>query len=182
MVAYGKTKTSSAFKLLARARELDFDIANKISKQIQNYELDKKHALENNADDPDYRVDEDVHITDYVEDEYLPLVEESKQYQGIVVSIAPHPCGHITWHKDLREEIGLVRIKDKLCAYIDGVTADKIGLVKSDLLRVDVVKIIADTFKLAGLPVMPVDELLKAIENDSDVWDLYAKGYTQGLK
>ena len=89
LVAYGKTKTSSAFKLLARARDLDFDVANTVSKQIQNYELDKKHAIENNSDDPDYNVDDDVHIEDYVEDQYLPLVDESKQYQGIVVSIAP---------------------------------------------------------------------------------------------
>ena len=89
LVAYGKTKTSSAFKLLARARDLDFDIANTVSKQIQNYELDKKHAIENNSDDPDYNVDDDVHIETYVEDQYLPLVEDSKQYQGIVVSISP---------------------------------------------------------------------------------------------
>lgn len=181
LVAYGKTKTSSAFKLLARARDLDFDTANIVSKQIQNYELDKKHALENNADDPDYDVNDDVNIADYVEDEYLPLVEESKQYQGIVVSIAPHPCAHLTYHKDMREEIGVVRLKDKYCLYIDGVTADRLGYVKSDLLRVDVVKIIADTFKQAGLPVMTVDQLMEAIKDDPAVWDLYAKGFTQGL-
>ena len=181
LVAYGKTKTSSAFKLLARARNLDFDVANAISKQIQNYELDKKHALENNVDDPDYNVDNDIRIENYVEEQYLPLVEDSKQYQGIVVSIAPHPCAHLTYHKDMREEIGVVRIKDKYCLFIDGVTADKLNYVKSDLLRVDVVKIIADSFKLAGLPVMPVDELLEKIKDDPLVWDLYAKGYTQGL-
>ena len=133
LVAYGKTKTSSAFKLLARARDLDFNVANAISKQIQNYELDKKHAIENNADDPDYDVDDDVKMERYVEDEYLPLVEESKKYQGIIVSIAPHPCAHLTYHKDMREEIGVVKIKDKYCLFIDGVTADRLGYVKSDL-------------------------------------------------
>lgn len=81
----------------------------------------------------------------------------------------------------MREEIGVVKIKDKYCLYIDGATADKLNYVKSDLLRVDVVKIIADTFKLAGLPVMPVDQLLEYIQNDPAVWDLYAKGFTQGL-
>ena len=181
LVAYGKTKTSSAFKLLARARDLDFNVANAISKQIQNYELDKKHAIENNVDDPDYDVDDDVKMERYVEDEYLPLVEESKKYQGIIVSIAPHPCAHLTYHKDMREEIGVVRIKDKYCLFIDGVTADRLGYVKSDLLRVDVVKVIADTFKQAGLPVMTVDQLMEAIKNDPAVWDLYAKGFTQGL-
>ena len=46
---------------------------------------------------------------------------------------------------------------------------------------VDVVKIIAETYKRAGLPVMTVDELLNAVANDSDVWRLYWNGFTQGL-
>lgn len=81
----------------------------------------------------------------------------------------------------MREEIGLIRVKDKFCLFIDGVTADKLGYVKSDLLRVDVVKIIADSFAAAGLPVMSVDELLEAIKTDQAVWDLYKNGFTQGL-
>lgn len=181
LVAYGKNKTSSAFKLLARARNLDFEIANNISKQIQVYELDKKHAIENNSDDPDYDVDDDIHLEDYIEPQYLNLVNESKQYQGIIMNISPHPCAHLTYHKDLREEIGIIRVKEKMCLFIDGITADKIGFVKSDMLRVDVVKIIADSFKAAGLPVMSVDELLENIKTDKAVWDLYANGFTQGL-
>ena len=89
MVAFGSVKTLSAFKLLARARELDFDTSNAISKQIQNYELDVKHAIENNSDDPDYDVDDDVRIDSYVDTQYLDLVEESKQYKGIITSISP---------------------------------------------------------------------------------------------
>ena len=93
LVAYGKTKTSSAFKLLARARNLDFEIANTISKQIQVYELDKKHAIENNADDPDYNVDDDIILEDYIDPQYLPLVNESKKYQGIILNISPQVMG-----------------------------------------------------------------------------------------
>lgn len=133
MIAHGKTKTSSAFKLLARARDLDFEISNAISKQIQAYELDKKHAIEENEDDPDYDVDDDIHLEDYVDEQYMPIVEDSKQYQGIVVTISPHPCAHLTYHEDLREAIGVLKLKDKICLYIDGVTADKLNYVKSDL-------------------------------------------------
>lgn len=50
-----------------------------------------------------------------------------------------------------------------------------------DLLRVDVVKIINDAFAAAGESVMPAEELIKAVKDDPAVWDLYAKGYTQGL-
>ena len=50
-----------------------------------------------------------------------------------------------------------------------------------DFLRVDVVKIISEAFKLAGLEVMSVDDLLAAVKDNEEVWDLYAKGFTIGL-
>ena len=135
MVAFGKTKVSSAFKLLARARDLDFETSNEISKQIQNYELDRKHAIENNQDDEDYDVDEEVKIEDYVDKKYMNLVDDSKQYQNIVINLSPHPCGHITYNSDLREDIGVIRLKaktgnkePKICVYMDGVRADQLGL------------------------------------------------------
>ena len=62
---------------------------NNISKQIQNYEMDVKHAIENNMDDSDYNVDDDVNIGSYVDEQYLDLIEASKQYKGIITSISP---------------------------------------------------------------------------------------------
>lgn len=188
MIAYGTAKTLSAFKLLARARDLDFDTSNIVSKQIQNYELDVKHAKENNQDDPDYDVDDDVKIEDYVEEQYLNLIEDSKQYKGIVTNLSPHPCAHLLLDKDIREEIGVIRVKAKsgnkeavYAAYIDGASADAYGYLKCDMLKVDVVKVIASTFEACGLPVMTVDELLEKVKDDQPVWDLYAKGFTMGL-
>ena len=181
MIAYGTAKTLSAFKLLAKARNIDFDTANAVAKQIQNYELDVKHAIENNADDAEYNVDDDVQIESYVEEKYIDLINDSKQYKGIVVSWSPHPCGHLLLDKDIRREIGVVKIKDLYCAYIDGATADAYGYLKLDFLTVMVVKIISETFKTIGIPMMTVDELLDKCQDDKAVWDLYAKGFTQGL-
>ena len=188
MIAYGTAKTLSAFKLLARARDLDFETANEVAKQIQNYEIDVKHAKENNADDPDYDVDSDIEIKDYIDTKYIKLIEESKKYKGIITSLSPHPCAHILSDKDLRREIGIIRVKSKTgtkdaiyAAYIDGKTADSYNYLKADFLRVDVVKIISDAFKMAGLPVMSVDELLEAVKDDKEVWNLYANGFVMGL-
>ena len=182
MINYGTTKTLSAFKMLAKARNLDFTLANEVSKQIKAYELDVKHAIENNTDDPDYNVDEDVQIDSYVEEQYLDLIDASKKYQGIILSLGPHPCAHLLLDKDIRREIGVVRIKgDKIVTYIDGTTADGYGYLKLDLLRVIVVEIIAKTFQRINLPVMDVDKLLDKVKNDSNVWNLYANRYTQGL-
>lgn len=188
MIAYGKNKTLSAFKMLARARNLDFETSNVVSKQIQNYEMDRKHAIENNQDDPDYNVDDDVHIETYVEEKYIDLIKDSKQYQNIIVSISPHPCAHLIYHTDLREEIGVIRLKAKsgnrepqMCLMIDGTTADNYGYVKSDLLRVDVVKFINDTFASVGREVMTADELVEAVKDDKEIWALYENGFTMGL-
>ena len=187
MIAFGTCKTLSAFKLLARARDLDFETSNAVSKQIQVYETEVKHAKENNQDDPDYDVDLDVRIEDYVNKEYIPLIEDSAAYKGIVTNFSPHPCGHLVYHKDLRREIGVIRSKAKTgnkkpvyCAYIDGATADSMGYCKSDLLRVDVVKTISDTFAMIGKPVMPVDELLQEAEKDPSIWNILADGFTMG--
>lgn len=182
MVAYGKTKTSSAFKLLARARNLDFALANEISKELASYERALSIAIDENSDDPMYNPEDDVDINDYVDSKYLPLIEESKTYRNIIVSVAPHPCAHLTYHSDLRRDIGVIRVKDKLCLYIDGATADHLNYVKSDLLRVDVVKGIDSCFKEIGQDVIPVKELLEKIKDNDKIWDLYAKGFTQGLK
>jgi len=99
-----------------------------------------------------------------------------------------HPCAHLLSDKDLRREIGIIRVKSKTgskepvyAAYIDGKTADSYNYLKADFLRVDVVKVISDTFKLIGQPVMSVDELLNAVKDDKEVWRLYSDGFTMGL-
>ena len=181
MIAYGTAKTLSAFKLLAKARDIDFDTANAVAKQINTYELDVKHALENNQDDPDYNVAEDIQIESYIDDKYIGLINESKQYRGIITSYGPHPCAHLLLDRDIRREVGVVKVKDLYCAYIDGATADAYGYLKLDFLTVVVVKIISETFKQIGLPMMTVDELLDKCKDDKEVWKLYATGMTQGL-
>lgn len=50
-----------------------------------------------------------------------------------------------------------------------------------DLLRVDVVKIINETFRAVNRPVLTADELVAAVKDDPAIWALYADGYTLGL-
>ena len=182
MIKYDTAKTLAAFKLLAKARDLDFETSNAVSKQIQNYEQDVKHAIENNADDPEYNVDDDVSIESYVEDQYLDLINDSKQYKKVILTRSPHPCAHILLDRDLRREVGVVRLKgDLLAANIDGGTADAYGYLKLDFLTVTVVELISSVFKEIGIPMMDVGELLAKTEGDNNVWSLYANGFTQCL-
>ena len=182
MIKYDTAKTLAAFKLLAKARDIDFETSNEVSKQIQNYELDVKHALDNNQDDPDYNVDDDVQIDSYVDEKYLDLINDSKQYQKVILNISPHPCAHLLLDRDIRREIGVIRLKnDLIAANIDGATADAYGYLKLDFLTVTVVELISKTFKEIGKPMMDVGELIEITKGDKKVWDLYAKGFTQCL-
>lgn len=140
MIAFGKLQTLAAFKMLARAKNIDPQTANEVSKQLSEYSLARKRAIDNNSDDPEYNVDEDIQIENYVDEKYTQLIEDSKMYTGIISSLAPHPCARLVYHKDLRREIGLISLKPKegktertICACIEGATADNAGLCKIDL-------------------------------------------------
>lgn len=181
MVAFGKLAALSAWKMYARAKDLDFDVANEVSEQIKRYEAAIKYA----EDDEDK---DEILLEDYVSAEYYPLVEESKQYTGIINSISPHPCAHLLLDKDIRREIGVIRLKPKAgskedlyAAYIDGAQADALGYIKMDFLRVDTVGITADAFHAANVPIPSIDELLTLTKDDQAVWSMYSKGLTMGL-
>ncbi len=188
MIALNTLKSLSAFKMLAKVKNIDFATANEISKELSAYELDMKHAIENNSDDPDYDVNDDVQLENYVDEKYLSLIDESKQFKNIVTSVAPHPCAHLVYHKDLRSEIGIIRLKPKpgskeptYCVYIDGATADAQLYVKSDLLRVDVVEIINNVFKRVGMNTLSPQQLLEEVDKHPEVYDIYANGFTQSV-
>lgn len=177
MSAFGTLKTLSAWKMYARAHNIPFEISNAVSESLDRYEKAIKYADEE---------EEPPELSEYVEKEYLQLVEESAKYRGVIDSISPHPCAHLIYDGDIRREIGVVRTKSKdeeprYATYIDGETASKYGYLKIDFLLVDVVRIIYEAFKSIGREVPSVDELLKLTERDAKTWDMYAKGYTMGL-
>lgn len=62
MIAFGTFKKKSAFKLYARAKGLNFDIANEISEQIGKYEDAVKYADDDEKDEID--------LYDYVDKKY----------------------------------------------------------------------------------------------------------------
>ena len=138
MIAYGTFKRKSGFKLYAKSQNLDFDIANEVSKQLENYENDLKYA----EDDEQDLID----VYDYVDEKYHHLIKESEKYTGIISDKKPHPCGHLIYQGNIKEEIGLIRIKSEstkkevIVALIDGDIAERKKFLKNDLLKVDVVK------------------------------------------
>lgn len=131
MIAYGTMKRLSAWKMYCRASNVDFEIANQISDSLKRYELDVKHADEDEVDSID--------VYDYVPKEYHEQLRMSEKYLGMIDSVSPHPCAFLLSNGDIRREIGIFRLNAKngkkgvtYSAFIDGATADAYGYLKED--------------------------------------------------
>ena len=180
MVAFGTLKRLSAWKMYCRATDVPFDTANTISDALKRYELDAKHADEEERDA--------ISAYDYVPPEYHEQLRMSEKYLGMIDSISPHPCAFLLCQNDIRREIGIFRLNAKggkkgivYAAFIDGATADGYGYLKEDLLAVDVVKVNADIYRRIGTAQPDVPKLMEMVDGDRATWDMYAKGYTLGL-
>ena len=151
MIAYGTMQMGEAFRNVCRTHGLNYDEYNEIAKNVEDYADNKK---------------------------WKPYIDEAQKYIDVVVSASPHPCAYCLDNKDLRAEYGVVRIGDKLCVMITSSEADEYKMLKDDFLVVTVYKLIDETFKLIGKPIITVRELLSSVKDDERIWDIFSKGLT----
>jgi len=179
MIAYGTMKAKSAWKMYARAKNINFDLANIVSEQIEKYEKALLHAEEHEKDE--------IKITDYVDEEYHEFLEESKHYLGIVSDVKIHPCAYLLYQGNIRKEIGLIKIKssaskkEHLCTIMDGKWAEEYKFFKNDLLKVNVVELIKKVYQRIGIEPHEERELVEICKNNKKVWDVYRNGWTMGI-
>lgn len=179
MIAFGTCKKKSAFKLYARAQNMDFDLANTISAQIEKYDEALKYADDDEKND--------INIYDYVDEQYHSYIDASKKYQGIIMDKKKAPCAYLLYSGSIREEIGLIKCKSEttkkeyMTAVIDGAIAENYKFLKNDILKVDVVLLVDMIYKRIGIKPHTVNELMELVKNDPLVWGIYANGYTMGV-
>ena len=179
MIAFGTLKKKAAFKMYARAKKLDFDIANKISDQISKYDTAMKYADDDEKDD--------INIYDYVDEEYRDYIKKSEVYWGLIVSKSKAPCAYLLYQGSIRRQIGLIKCKSEttkkeyITTVIDGAVAEKYKFLKNDWLIVDTVTLTDAIFKRIGIKPLTVDELSDAVKNNDAVWNIYANGLTCGV-
>lgn len=173
LIAVGKLKLKSAFKMLARAKDINPQLANKITKQIDSYELAKKHS------------ESEVNITKFIDNEYLNLLKECNKYLGIVDSFSPHPCACSLYDGDMIADYGVIRLKstqrgskENFCCLLESSTMDSYGIVKNDWLVADSIALIQEIYDEIGIERPTINKLLELIEHDEKTWDIYAKGIT----
>ena len=176
LMAIEKLKEKAAWQLYAGANDVKPEDANQISKYLDEYNRALKYA------DDDEK--EDIHVEDYIPEEYIELFKQSNEYQGITINLKVHACGHFIFDGDIRREVGLISAvsettgKRTICAAIEGGFLDEFGYVKEDFLIVDSVSLTYKFFHSIGMEVPTFDELRKMIDGDKATWDIYAKGIT----
>lgn len=151
MYAPGTMQMSEAFRNVCRSKGMDFDEFNDVAKNLESYENDEK---------------------------WKPIIEEANKYVGTIVSGSVHPCAHILSDKNLLYEYGVTRLGENLCVLITSSEADEYKVLKNDYLIVKVWKLIDETFKEIGKPIIPANQLLNEIKNDQKIWDLFKNGIT----
>ena len=175
LLALGTLKFKAAWKMYARAYNVEPDTANEVSKQIDRYETAKKHAEDG----------ETVDIHKYIEPKYQELVDGCKKYLGIYDTAKGHPCGCLCYEGDIESDIGISLCKSEatgkevLVANIESGTIDSFGYLKQDYLIVDSIGLTYDIYKEAGIEPFTVNQLLEKIAHDDATWQIYADGYTQ---
>jgi len=173
MVSYGTMKISAAWKLYAKSQGVPFEIANGISDQIKRYEDTLKHTDEDDKDSVD--------VMDFIDHQYEDIFRKSADYRGLIVSWSIAPCSYLLYQGSIRKQFGLVKVKDHLCAAIDGHWAEENHFLKNDILKVSCVEQIYDSYASAGVDLPDVDQLLKMCPPEDSAWKLYEKGCTQCL-
>lgn len=181
LIAFGTLKFKSAWKMYARAYDVEPSDADIVSKQIDKYEDKLKHA---ERDETTGELLEEVNIHDFVEEKYWNLLEGCKKYLGVKDSRKGHPCGCLATNLNVEEEVGVILCKSEttkkevLVACIESGNIDYFGWLKQDFLLVDVVRTTNAIYERLGMKPHTIKELLELTNGDKATWDIYAKGLT----
>lgn len=151
MYAPGTMQISEAFRNVCRSKNMSFDEFNHVAKNLEEYQ-----------DDPKWKL----------------IIEEANRYVGTIISGSVHPCAHILSNTNLLYEYGVTRLGENVCVLITSSEADEYKVLKNDYLIVTVWKLIDETFKEIGIPIIKANELLNKIKDDQRIWDLFKNGIT----
>ena len=149
MVSYKPMQESSAFRLWCKSLGLNIKEYNDIAMDLDNYREDPR---------------------------WKQIIEDSKNFVGVIESIAPSPCSVLLLDKPISREVGLIKVGDVMCCALDGYYCDVYKYLKNDYLIVSVYSLISKTYKLIG---RPIDNIQTLLENcDDKVWQLFKDGIT----
>lgn len=180
MCLFGTLQKAAAFRVAGRALGKDESFMNGGSEQIKSFV-----KLYENAEEDEK---EELDIYKYVDSIYHDCLKKSEDYIGMVGTIGPHPCAYLITNGDILRDFGIIRIKSDtgqrplvFAVLSDGSTLERFGMLKEDVLRVDIVSILESAYRKVGIPMPSVSELIELTKGDKETWRMYSDGLTLGL-
>ena len=109
---------------------------------------------------------------------YPKLFKYVDMVNGCIVSVGNHPCGLIVAPHSINDRLGVFTTSTDTVtiSQINMKEIDSLNYVKLDLLKLDTIELIADTCKLANIPMITPDNI---DITDVKVWDSMRDDTTQ---
>ena len=158
MISWKPLQSSSAFRLYCKSQGLKVEEYNDVAINLGE-------------------------IKDYKDSQYMKepkwkkLIEESRDFVGVIEGISESPCSMCLYFKNISEEIGLIKTPNgNICCLLDKDNCDKYKYLKNDYLTVKVWDIIRKVFNLVNQKVPTINEFNNML--DEKTFDIYKNGLT----
>ncbi len=175
IITFGTLKAKAAVKDVARVMGLGFEQANELTKLIPTelkITLDK--ALER---EPELRKQYETNAT------IRHVLDIGRKLEGLARNAGIHAAGVVVADQPLDNFLPLYRAagQEGLITQYDGPTVEKVGLLKMDFLGLRTLTILEHARELAQRSTTEKIDLGKLDLTDQKVYDLFARGDTQGV-
>ncbi|MFZ8962793.1 MAG: DNA polymerase III subunit alpha [Schleiferiaceae bacterium] len=189
IITYGSMAAKSAIKDAARALDLTFDEADRLTKQVPDNQslakilgLDDK-ALREQFRGEDYEKAQALRTMMAQKDASGETLTKAKVLEGSLRNTGIHACGVIITPTDIRELIPVATAKDSemWCTQFDNAVVESAGLLKMDFLGLKTLTLIKDAVALVkkrhgvelDMEAIPMD--------DTRTYELFQRGETVGI-
>ena len=189
IITYGKMAAKSSIKDAARALDLSFDEAEKLTKTVpDNQSLDlllgsDEKRMRDRLTGEDYQNAKKLREFYKANDSGGETLRQAKVLEGSLRNTGIHACGVIITPTDIRDLIPVAVAKDSdmWCTQFDNAVVESAGLLKMDFLGLKTLTIIKDAVALIekrqGLKL----DMEDIPTNDEPTYKLFQRGETVGI-
>ena len=173
IATYGTMMAKAVLKDVSRVVDVPFDIANDITKYVNEKTIQKSLDLK----EEDGKTYVNQLLRDY-EGRYPKLFEIAKRLEGTVRQPGIHACGVVWGPKPITDYCAVFAKDGSLVAQLDKDEVEERGLVKFDFLGLETLNIMQKILNFIGkdrtwLENIPMD--------DADVYKMLMKGQSTGV-
>ncbi|MGA1364940.1 MAG: DNA polymerase III subunit alpha, partial [Schleiferiaceae bacterium] len=189
IITYGSMAAKSAIKDAARALDLPFDEADRLTKSVpDNSSLPALLDAEDSAIREKFRnedYDKAMALREMAKGSDLKAatLQQAKVLEGSLRNTGIHACGVIITPSDIRELIPVATAKDSTMwtTQFDNAVVESAGLLKMDFLGLKTLTLIKDSLELIRKRHGVVIDIEAIPLDDTATYELFQRGDTVGI-